>query len=412
MKRYALLLFLVCVGLLVGNLDAKDSQPQWKALQVKHFTTMPGVDLPPDQLSHFYYAVRDELAKTNLARQVVGEGDTVLVADAPDAVIVEIKVTSYDRVRPFHNGSLGMEINLYRVSDHRLIRTITQEFRISMNGSPLVGRKLGRPTALEVVKAAKDLPPLASFAPAPSPETNPSATVKFASQSASANAEALTNNSVIEMVAAKLPEEVIVTKIQTSPTNFDVSTAALEELNQKGVSPSVLKAMIMAPKVAPTSVQPTGTAGADIDNPETPGVKHFTIAEGVSFPAWINPQNYLTLLPNEFRTQLAKRNIQVQVVTEGASAPGAGAIVINDSIVVETIVRDVSKGHGSMANPVVITIEINLYRRSDHTLIKTITSKVKAIGTAHTRNLPLHDDQNLATWTASWVANDIKKALK
>ena len=34
----------------------------------------------------------------------------------------------------------------------------------------------------------------------------------------------LTNKSILEMVSAKLPEEVVITKIQMSKTNFDLST--------------------------------------------------------------------------------------------------------------------------------------------------------------------------------------------
>ena len=46
----------------------------------------------------------------------------------------------------------------------------------------------------------------------------------------------LINQSIIERAAAKLPEEIIITKIQTSKTNFDLSTPALVELNTGGVS--------------------------------------------------------------------------------------------------------------------------------------------------------------------------------
>jgi hypothetical protein len=49
----------------------------------------------------------------------------------------------------------------------------------------------------------------------------------------------LINQSIIEMAAAKLPAEIIIiTKIQTSKTNFD-STSALVELNAGVVSANV-----------------------------------------------------------------------------------------------------------------------------------------------------------------------------
>jgi hypothetical protein len=60
----------------------------------------------------------------------------------------------------------------------------------------------------------------------------------------------LANQCIIEMAAAKLPEEIIITKIQTSKTKFDLPTPALVEPNNSGVSANVVKAMT-TPKNAP-----------------------------------------------------------------------------------------------------------------------------------------------------------------
>jgi hypothetical protein len=59
----------------------------------------------------------------------------------------------------------------------------------------------------------------------------------------------LANQCIIEMAAAKLPQEIIITKIQTSKTKFDLPTPALVEPNNIGVSANVIKAM--TPKNAP-----------------------------------------------------------------------------------------------------------------------------------------------------------------
>ncbi len=60
----------------------------------------------------------------------------------------------------------------------------------------------------------------------------------------------LTSQSIIGMVSAKLPEEIIITRVQTSKTNFDLPTPVLVELNNSGVSANVVKAMI-TPKNTP-----------------------------------------------------------------------------------------------------------------------------------------------------------------
>ena len=50
---------------------------------------------------------------------------------------------------------------------------------------------------------------------------------------------AWTNQGISEMASAKLPKELIITKIQTSKTNFDLSTFTLVELNTGEVSANV-----------------------------------------------------------------------------------------------------------------------------------------------------------------------------
>jgi hypothetical protein len=59
-----------------------------------------------------------------------------------------------------------------------------------------------------------------------------------------------TDQSIIEMVVARRPEEVIITKIQSSKTSFDAPTPALVELDSSWVSANVVTAT-MTPKNAP-----------------------------------------------------------------------------------------------------------------------------------------------------------------
>ncbi len=93
-----------------------------------------------------------------------------------------------------------------------------------------------------------------------------------ATQANPADPSLLTNKSIVEMVAAKLPEEVIVTKIQTSKTNFDLSTPALVELNNSGVSANIVKAM-MTPKTAPPVPDPPKVPPPPPD-PNDPNAPH------------------------------------------------------------------------------------------------------------------------------------------
>lgn len=84
--------------------------------------------------------------------------------------------------------------------------------------------------------------------------------------------EVLTNDSVVEMVAAGLPDEIIIAKINSSKTNFDLSTPALAKLTQAKVSSAVMKAMIEPKASGPGT--PTATAVPAPENPNDPMAPH------------------------------------------------------------------------------------------------------------------------------------------
>ncbi|HEX5528322.1 MAG TPA: hypothetical protein VFZ82_02115 [Methylomirabilota bacterium] len=58
--------------------------------------------------------------------------------------------------------------------------------------------------------------------------------------------EVLTNDSVIQMVKAGLPEAVVIAKIKSTATKFDLKTDSLVSLKKAGVSDKVLEAMVAA----------------------------------------------------------------------------------------------------------------------------------------------------------------------
>lgn len=88
-----------------------------------------------------------------------------------------------------------------------------------------------------------------------------------------AEAKPLTNADVIKMLESKLPESVIIAKVQASVVNFDTSTDAIIELNKKGVSEKVLNAMI-----APQSNVGGGSKAASPAQGETPTPPPIAIA--------------------------------------------------------------------------------------------------------------------------------------
>lgn len=55
--------------------------------------------------------------------------------------------------------------------------------------------------------------------------------------------EVITNNTIIKMVKARLGEDIIISKIRDSKTNFDLSTDTLIKLKEDGVGDNIINAM-------------------------------------------------------------------------------------------------------------------------------------------------------------------------
>ncbi len=97
------------------------------------------------------------------------------------------------------------------------------------------------------------------------------ALVVCATVSAQQKISALNNAGIVSMVKGSMPESVIVSVIQSSETQFDLSAGALAELKKAGVSQKVVDAMVAAEarkRVAAPS--PAGGRGAARATPGVP----------------------------------------------------------------------------------------------------------------------------------------------
>jgi hypothetical protein len=79
---------------------------------------------------------------------------------------------------------------------------------------------------------------------------------------ASAAQEVLTNDSVVQMIKAGLPESVVIAKIRSTPTKFDLRTDQLVGLKKSGVSDKVLEAMMAAPATGAQAAAPAPAPAA------------------------------------------------------------------------------------------------------------------------------------------------------
>lgn len=89
---------------------------------------------------------------------------------------------------------------------------------------------------------------------------------------AEAQDETMTNDEVISLTSAGLNKSLIVNKIRTSKSKFDLSTDALIKLKKAGVADDVVAAMLEAKSGATTasSVAPVRTASGNPNDPLSP----------------------------------------------------------------------------------------------------------------------------------------------
>ena len=80
--------------------------------------------------------------------------------------------------------------------------------------------------------------------------------------------ETLTNQSIIDMVASKISQDIIVAKIKSSSNYFDTSAAALQNLKKAGVSDAIILAMVQK------------ASGMEMTAPSGGGASSQTIADG------------------------------------------------------------------------------------------------------------------------------------
>lgn len=139
---------------------------------------------------------------------------------------------------------------------------------------------------------------------------------------AQANTETLTNQTIIDMVGAKLPAEVIIAKIRASATAFDVSTAGLVALNNAGVSSAIVKEMLSVQQAPePSSGAPRGLVEVSPDEgelPEDPGIYMSVVEDGTRRLIQLEPTVY---------TQGKTGGMLVSALTSGLTKTKLKAVV-------------------------------------------------------------------------------------
>lgn len=135
MKPYAPFFILLAACIAAAPLEATTGQhPSINTIVVNHFTNANGMAQSPEFVHFFADYVSVQLTKGNVAAQVVDQGTPVPDAAAANSLVIDGKFLSHEDAGLIKPGKLTVEISIYRLSDHALVRTLTAATRFPPGG--------------------------------------------------------------------------------------------------------------------------------------------------------------------------------------------------------------------------------------------------------------------------------------
>lgn len=135
MNRFLPISVLLAASLSAAPLAAapKDTV-RFNFVVVDRFTNANGMALSPDFAQYFADDLSQQLEKDKVAAQVVEEGEPIPDAAGANSLVIEGKFLSHEDAGLIKPGKLIVEISIYRLSDHALVRTWTPTTHFPLNG--------------------------------------------------------------------------------------------------------------------------------------------------------------------------------------------------------------------------------------------------------------------------------------
>src|SRR5215469_14153280 len=125
MRKY---LWLLASVFLLTTLAGAKVQPKFKSIEVKHFPSAEGVELPPEFNDYLYAELRSALKEKHLAVQLAGGDEVVDPGDAPQSAVLEGNLLEYkkgsvvkEQLIGWGPRSLKAHIKVTRLSDHEVL---------------------------------------------------------------------------------------------------------------------------------------------------------------------------------------------------------------------------------------------------------------------------------------------------
>jgi len=175
MKHFApFFIFLAAFFAAAPVAAAPTAPPRFNTVVVDHFTNANGMSQSQEFIHFFSDDLSEGLQRNNVASQVVDQGTTVPDAAAAKSLVIEGRFLSHEDAALLKPGKLIVEISIYRLSDHALVKTWSATTHFPLKGDQKVrayAYYAGFAAADAIVDALKtvDLSSITAAPPAPRP---------------------------------------------------------------------------------------------------------------------------------------------------------------------------------------------------------------------------------------------------
>ena len=123
MKRLALLLLPLLLLPILAH-AGKPAPLNFRYIVLRHFDAGNNGMISPELLNYTEQETREWLLKNQAASQIVEEGVTVSPADAANSLLIETRITYFEKGALFALGKINFDVGIYRLSDHALVRNL------------------------------------------------------------------------------------------------------------------------------------------------------------------------------------------------------------------------------------------------------------------------------------------------
>jgi hypothetical protein len=191
MKRLAPCFLLLCLVLAAAPPAAKAAEPVFNTVVIKHFTNADGMNQSQEFINAFAEGLRSDLPSDwfirgfhprRFAKQGLSDGATVSDADATNSLVIEGKFIRIDKGAIL--TKVIIEFDIYRLSDHVLVKTVTAPDEYLHESDTKLGDFLGIKASNIVMDALKGIDLASIPAGPPVPRSAPSAPASAVAQPA------------------------------------------------------------------------------------------------------------------------------------------------------------------------------------------------------------------------------------